>query len=89
VYNNLTPVFEEVTLPLNAGDCFYMYSDGVTDQFGGPHEHKFSSRALRELVSSVTTLPMDEQGHLITEAFNSWKGNEEQCDDVLLIGFRI
>lgn len=89
VYNNLVQVFDEVTLSMQPGDCFYMYSDGFTDQFGGAHEHKFSSRALRGLVSGIASLPMNEQEKHITEAFNTWKGKEEQCDDVLVIGFRI
>lgn len=89
VYNKSVPGFDEVVLPLEKGDCFYMYSDGYTDQFGGAHEHKFSSRALRGLVSSISGLSMNEQEKHVSEAFNTWKGNEEQCDDVLVIGFRI
>lgn len=88
VYNQLTPDFDEVTLHLQSGDCFYMYSDGFTDQFGGAHEHKFSSRALRGLINGISPLSMKEQERHIDEAFNTWKGKEEQCDDVLVVGFR-
>jgi serine phosphatase RsbU (regulator of sigma subunit) len=89
VYTKTTPVFDEVAVDLQRGDCFYMYSDGFTDQFGGARQQKFSSPNLRGLLKMISSLPMKEQGESIKDAFNTWKGSEEQCDDVLIAGFRI
>ncbi len=89
VYTRATPVFDEITLELHRGDCFYMYSDGFTDQFGGARQSKFSSPNLRGLLKMIASLPMEEQGNTIRDAFNTWKGTEEQCDDVLIAGFKV
>lgn len=89
VYNHLTPEFEEVIIPLVEGDSFYIYTDGFTDQFGGAHERKYSSPAFRGLVSGISNLPMKDQEKHIREAFTFWKGSGEQCDDVLVVGFRV
>jgi ligand-binding sensor domain-containing protein/serine phosphatase RsbU (regulator of sigma subunit) len=89
VYSRTSPVFEEFVIDMQPGDCFYMYSDGYTDQFGGARQNKFSSPNLRGLLQMIAPLPMEEQGKNVREAFNTWKGNEEQCDDVLVAGFKV
>jgi ligand-binding sensor domain-containing protein/serine phosphatase RsbU (regulator of sigma subunit) len=89
VYSKIKPTFEEIRIDLQKGDCFYMYSDGFTDQFGGANQHKFSSPSLRGLLKLIHKLPMEEQDENIRKAFNAWKGSEEQCDDILIAGFRI
>ena len=34
-------------------------------------------------------LPMNEQKEIFDNKFNLWKGNQEQVDDVLIIGIEI
>jgi hypothetical protein len=43
----------------------------------------------QKLVISIHEKPVKEQKKILTEAFNNWKGNVEQVDDVLVIGFRV
>jgi serine phosphatase RsbU (regulator of sigma subunit) len=71
------------------GDAIYIFSDGYVDQFGGEKGKKFKSRAFRELLLSIQDKAMEEQKTIIDEAFNSWKGDFEQIDDVCVIGVRI
>ena len=75
-------------LPLAPGDTFYMTSDGYADQFGGPLGKKFMVKRFNDLLASIQDKPMEEQGRLLEEAFLGWKGNYQQVDDILLIGFR-
>ncbi len=77
------------TIQLKAGDCFYIFSDGYADQFGGDNNKKYKTSRLRELLLSVNSKPMSLQKQLINEAFVSWKGSYEQVDDVLVIGIRV
>jgi serine phosphatase RsbU (regulator of sigma subunit)/tetratricopeptide (TPR) repeat protein len=74
---------------LEPGDSIYIFSDGYVDQFGGEKGKKFKAQAFRELLLSIQDKPMEEQKTIIDEAFNSWKGDLEQIDDVCVIGVRV
>ena len=50
--------FTRHKIPLQKGDCVYTFSDGYADQFGGPNGKKFMSKRLKELLVSVSHLPM-------------------------------
>lgn len=73
---------------IQKNDIIYLLSDGLSDQFGGPQNKKFNRRRLKELLLSVSNLNMDKQKEMILHVFNKWKGNEEQVDDVCLIGIK-
>ena len=77
------------TFELQKGDSIYIFSDGYVDQFGGEKGKKFKAKAFRELLLSIQDKSMEQQRILIDEAFESWKGNIEQVDDVCVIGVRI
>jgi serine phosphatase RsbU (regulator of sigma subunit) len=77
------------TIQLKKGDHFYIFSDGFADQFGGDNNKKFKTSRLRELLVSVSEKSMSEQKEIITNAFIKWKGNQEQVDDVLVIGISV
>jgi serine phosphatase RsbU (regulator of sigma subunit) len=81
-------VFAETKVNYSENDMIYLFTDGCTDQFGGEHNKKFSSRQLRELISTGCTLSMLEQKAKIEQALDNWKGRTEQTDDILLMGIR-
>ena len=68
------------------GDRFYMYTDGVVDQFGGTSGKKFMSKRFMKLIENTSNLNLNKQSDLIKKAVNDWKGNEEQIDDILIMG---
>ena len=74
---------------LNPGDAFYVFSDGFADQFGGEKGKKFKAANFKKLLLSIQSESMDRQKELIDEAFEKWRGNLEQLDDVCVIGVRI
>lgn len=87
--SNLDGVADNYTnwkLQLQKGDCVYLYSDGFADQFGGPKGKKFKYNSLKKFLISVHHLPPTEQREKLLSAFESWKGNLEQVDDILVIG---
>ena len=78
--------FKIQTIQLQAGDNFYIFSDGYTDQFGGENGGKFKSNRFKALLSDISTLPVKTQKKQAEETFDKWRQNREQLDDVLLIG---
>jgi serine phosphatase RsbU (regulator of sigma subunit) len=70
------------------GDQLYLYSDGIVDQFGGPHNKKFMTKRLVQLLSSNFDLTMTEQKEIIDNSIVSWKEGHEQIDDILIMGLK-
>ena len=77
------------THQLQKGDCVYLFSDGMADQFGGPMGKKLKYKAIKELLISAAWQPMERQKRITELAFDEWKGKLEQVDDVTLMGIRV
>ena len=82
--------FTKHAIKIEPGMCFYLFSDGFQDQFGGIHKKKFSPRKFRELLLTAHQKPMVEQRAFLEKTLNSWmeQGEEPQIDDILVIGFK-
>ncbi|MCP4521560.1 MAG: SpoIIE family protein phosphatase [Cytophagales bacterium] len=76
-------------IPLEKGDCFYMFSDGYQDQFGGPKNKKFMKKQLKRLLLEIHEQDMPTQKTILHEKLQDWKGGHNQIDDVLVMGIRI
>ena len=76
-------------LKLVEGDTIYMFSDGFVDQYGGKDGKKFKVQKFKELLLSVQAESLDRQRQILEEAFEAWRGNREQIDDVCVVGVRI
>ena len=76
-------------LNVKKGDVVYLYTDGFADQFGGEKGKKFKYKQLNELLLSISQLPLVQQKQKLQFAFENWKGNLEQVDDVCVVGIRI
>ncbi len=74
---------------IHPNDTFYLFSDGFTDQFGGPDNRKFKISQFATLLKKISTLPLDVQKQHLRDAFQAWKGTQPQVDDVLVLGIRI
>lgn len=77
------------TLELNEGDTIYLFSDGYIDQFGGEGGKKLKASKFKEMLLSIQSMAMEDQGSYLREEFENWKGELEQLDDVCVIGVRI
>ncbi|MES2516130.1 MAG: SpoIIE family protein phosphatase [Bacteroidota bacterium] len=87
--NGVADVFTNHTVKLKRDDCVYIYTDGYADQFGGPKGKKFKYNKFKDLLIQNAHLEMDDQYNALSKAFIEWKGNQEQVDDVLVIGLKI
>lgn len=87
LYKNQTS-FTTTQLVLEAGDGIYFSSDGFPDQFGGPQGRKLGSKKMRELVEELHPMPAVEAELAFNHAWENWRGDHRQTDDVLLIGIK-
>jgi serine phosphatase RsbU (regulator of sigma subunit) len=87
-FQNRVP-FTTHEFDLKIGDCVYIYSDGYADQFGGEKGKKFKGKALKSLLLELSGFDMQTQLKKLNEAFEKWKGDFEQLDDVCLFGVKI
>lgn len=76
-------------IPFFSGDIFYLYSDGMTDQFGGENGRKYTPKRLRHLLVDIADRSMDVQKKTIIDHFRTWKGYFDQTDDMTLIGIKM
>lgn len=76
---------------LKKEDKIYLFTDGLVDQFGGPDNRKFMRTRLKEMLVELNEqkIEMDQQKKEIANAFNDWKGDNSQLDDVLILGLQI
>jgi len=81
--------FTNHKINVKKGDLIYLFSDGFADQFGGENGKKFMYRQFQEVLTSGSGLPMNEQVKQLDETFKNWRGEHDQVDDVLVIGFKI
>ncbi len=81
--------FENHVMDVLPGDSMYIFSDGMPDQFGAKSGKKFTYDRLRKSLLAVSVLEMEEQREELRRIWLEWKGNQEQTDDILLMGFRL
>lgn len=79
----------EHQLNFEKGDTLYLYTDGITDQFGGVEGKKFKTRRLIDMVDDIHQLGMNDQKKMVKSFFEEWKGTNEQIDDVTLLGIKL
>jgi serine phosphatase RsbU (regulator of sigma subunit) len=83
--------FSSTIINLDISDTLYLGSDGFPDQFGGKFHKKYQSARLKKFLISIQGCSMPEQSDRLYEELEKWReeNNEEQTDDILIIGIRI
>jgi len=80
--------FTNHTIPIDSINSFYLFTDGFLDQFGSESGKKFLRKRFRNLLSSSYTHSMNDQKEILINTLKEWKGNEEQTDDICVLGLR-
>lgn len=88
-YKSATNDFLVQELKLTPGSWIYGFSDGLTDQFGGPQDKKFTKKRLQDLLLTLVSKPAPEQEKTMINAIQDWKGSRPQTDDIILVGVQI
>jgi serine phosphatase RsbU (regulator of sigma subunit) len=74
--------FQTFDIDLSNATKLLLYSDGLTDQFGGGMDRKFSSAQVKELFKNNLDKSATELANLIEIAHINWKKDTRQTDDV-------
>jgi hypothetical protein len=59
------------------------------DQYGGPERKKYNSRNFKGLLTSCSRFDSEDQQKRLNTSLTEWKGEEEQIDDILVIGIKV
>jgi serine phosphatase RsbU (regulator of sigma subunit) len=89
IYLRKEKPFKTNSIRTAGGDCYYIFSDGYVDQFGGEKRKKFLARSFKKLLLTIHDKPMHEQREILLETLKQWMEGYEQVDDILVVGFRI
>lgn len=80
--------FTSCSLEATPGTTFYMFTDGFSDQFGGPRGKKLMPPGVESAVLSTYDSLLGRQGEAMAHLFTNWKGPLEQTDDVTMVALR-
>lgn len=88
-YSDYAKPFNQNSFQLANGDCIYTFTDGFADQFGGEKGKKFRYKQFEELILLNSQLDFSQQKLNLISAYEGWRGNLEQIDDLLVIGVKV
>ena len=81
-------IFESETILMPEGSRLYLCSDGFADQHN-MEGRKFSTRRLIDVLSKLSTLPMADQNEQLAEILDEHQGEQEQRDDITVLGIEL
>ena len=79
--------FKEFTRTINSDEKYYLLTDGFKDQFGGGNKEKFNLKRFKELLIQSEIVEMRNQKDIFNKTLEDWQMNNDQTDDILVIGF--
>ncbi len=88
IYERMDP-FKTRKIDLQQNDICYIFSDGYPDQFGGRKNSKFKYKNFRELLKESSVVTLKEQKDILEEVLDTWQGDNEQVDDILVMGLKV
>jgi len=84
-----TKPFTTHEIELQKNDTIYLLTDGFADQFGGEKNKKMTKAKFKQFLLQTSHLSMNEQHLALSDFYEKYKGNEEQIDDVCVVGIRV
>jgi serine phosphatase RsbU (regulator of sigma subunit) len=89
IYDQEMTPYKNNVIHLQKDDAVYLFTDGYVDQMGGPHRKTFRSHRFKDLLIEIYDEPMEMQKSILMERIELWRGNTEQIDDILVLGFKM
>lgn len=88
-YADLSSVIPSKTIHVKEGDLLCMFTDGITDQFGGEKNKKYNPARLRQFLLMHEHLPLKILHERLVNEITEWQSSYEQTDDILFIGLKV
>ena len=81
--------FTSHSIEYKDNSTFYLFTDGYLDQFGGIKDKKYTIKQFRlKLIELFEKQPKSQKAAL-NRTFEEWKGENDQVDDVCVVGLKI
>ncbi len=74
---------------MKTDDMIYLFSDGYADQFGYKTKQKFKTKNFKKILLDIHKENIQKQEQILNDTFETWKGGNEQTDDILILGLKI
>jgi len=81
--------FPQTIIDYEKGDMLYLFTDGYSDQFGGPRGKKIGRARLKVLAQLISECSAVQQKEQLLEFFHFWKKSAPQTDDATFAGIRL
>lgn len=81
--------FTKYEFQLMKGDIIYASTDGFADQFGGVNGKKYKYKPMMDFLISIHATEMAQQKKELENEFLRWKGDQDQVDDICIVGIKI
>jgi len=75
-------------LALRPERTYLLTTDGLLDQAGGERGHGFGASRFAAWAAEASALTIEEQGAALATAFDRYRGDQTQRDDVTVLAFR-
>lgn len=85
---NKSDSFTMKEIEYKKGDIFYLFTDGYQDQFGGNFDKKFLTPKFRLTLLEIHKMPMQDQKNILGRKLIDWMGDNDQTDDITILGIR-
>ena len=88
-FADLNSVIPSKTISIKKDDQLFLFTDGITDQFGGDKNKKYNPARLRQFLLMNDHLPFDQLKEKLNDDITQWQSSYEQTDDILFVGLKI
>lgn len=92
VGDRLKPVcdrkFQMYSIEYEKGDSLYLYTDGITELFGGKNTEKLKISGFKKILQKADSAPSEEREQIIKDGIDEWRGELGLNDDILIIGLQ-
>lgn len=80
--------FTRKEIQLQTGDMIYLTTDGFAHQ-DNSQDKKYGKKRLKQFLQQIASLPVENQRQKLIKELEKHMKNEEQRDDITLVGIRI
>ncbi len=81
--------FNTKRFPILPGQRIYLTSDGYPSQFGGLEGRKFMKSRFKKTLGELQHHPIERQRKMLQQILRDWSGDNEQVDDIMVIGIEM
>ncbi|MCK5876683.1 MAG: response regulator, partial [Candidatus Marithrix sp.] len=79
--------FASHDIALKTGMSFYLSTDGFIDQIGGPKHFPLGNKRFKNILLQINQLDFSIQQKELFNQLDKYKGENEQLDDITIVGF--